>query len=146
MNPPAPEDRRFVTAAEKVDVLSPWTLEEWLSRSDVVPNREILMVRANMEAGRCHPFHTHPTREELIYILSGRAEQWINGEYRVLGPGEMVLIQKGEVHGTYNPYRERLVFLAILSPADAPEPGIVDVSTQEPWASIRASRGLPACT
>jgi len=145
MNPPAPENRRFVTAAEKIDIVSPWTVEEWLSRSDVVPNQELLMVRANMEAGRCHPFHTHPTREEIIYILSGRAEQWINGDYRILGPGEMVLVQKGEVHGTYNPFRERLVFLAILSPANAAEPGIVDVSTQEPWASLRASRGLPSC-
>lgn len=140
------EQRRFVTAAEKVDFLSPWTLEEWLCRSDVVPNQELLMVRANMEAGRSHPFHTHPTREEIIYILSGRAEQWIGEQQRVLGPGEMVLIPKGEVHGTYNPFRERLVFLAILSPAQAPEPGIVDVSTEEPWASLRQKHGLPVCT
>jgi len=145
MNAPAPENRRFVTAAEKVDFVSPWTLEEWLCRADVVPNQELLMVRANMEAGRSHPFHTHPTREEIIYILSGRAEQWINGEYRILGPGEMVLVRKGEVHGTYNPFRERLVFLAILSPANAAEPGIVDVSKEEPWASLRESRGLPPC-
>ncbi len=140
------EHRRFVTAAEKVDFLSPWTLEEWLCRSDVVPNQELLMVRANMEAGRSHPFHTHPTREEIIYILSGRAEQWIGEQQRVLGPGEMVLIPKREVHGTYNPFRERLVFLAILSPAQAPEPGIVDVSTEEPWASLRQKHGLPVCT
>ncbi|MGE4178225.1 MAG: cupin domain-containing protein [Limisphaerales bacterium] len=146
MNAEALENRRFVTAAEKIDVVSPWTVEEWLSRSDIVPNQELLMVRANMEAGRSHPFHTHPTREEIIYILSGRAEQWINGDYRVLGPGEMILVPKGEVHGTYNPFRERLVFLAILSPANAPEPAVVDVSTQEPWASIRAARGLPPCT
>src|SRR6266436_3503726 len=88
------EKRRFVTAAEKVDFVSPWTLEEWLCRSDVVPNRELLMVRANMEAGHSHPFHTHPTREEIIYVLSGRAEQWIGREHRILGPGEMVLIPK----------------------------------------------------
>ena len=137
------ETHRFVTAAEKVDVTSPWTVEEWLCRSDIVPNRELLMVRANMEAGRCHPFHTHPTREEIIYILSGRAEQWIGKDYRILGPGEMVLIPKGEVHGTYNPFRERLVFLAILAPADASEPGIVDVSTQAPWAELR--KNVPPC-
>lgn len=142
---PAFPDRRFVTAAEKVDVISPWTLEEWLCRSDVVPNKELLMVRANMEAGRCHPFHTHPTREEIIYILSGRAEQWIGREHRILAPGEMVLIPKGEPHGTYNPFHERLVFLAILSPANAPEPGIVDVSIEEPWASLRRKHGLPDC-
>jgi quercetin dioxygenase-like cupin family protein len=137
------ENRRFVTAAEKVDFVSPWTLEEWLCRSDVVPNRELLMVRANMEPGRSHPFHTHPTREEIIYVLSGRAEQWIGREHRVLGAGEMVLVPKGEVHGTYNPFRERLVFLAILSPAVAPDPGIVDVSGQEPWSTLRA--GFPPC-
>jgi len=57
----------------------------------------------------------------------------------------MVLIPKGEPHGTYNPFRERLVFLAILSPANAPEPAIVDVSTQEPWASLRQKHGLPGC-
>lgn len=139
------ENRRFVTPAEKVDFQSPWTLEEWLCRSDVVPNKELLMVRANMDAGYSHPFHTHPTREEIIYILSGRAEQWIGKEHRILGPGEMVLVPKGEVHGTYNPFRERLVFLAILSPANAAEPGIVDVSEDEPWASIRPKLGLVAC-
>ena len=137
--------RRFVTAAEKVDFQSPWTLEEWLCRADVVPNQELLMVRANMEAGYSHPFHTHPTREEIIYVLSGHAEQWIGPEHRILGPGEMVLIPKGEVHGTYNPFRERLVFLAILSPANAAEPGVLDVSTAEPWASLRANLGLPVC-
>ena len=138
-------DRRFVTAQDAVRFLSPWTLEEWMCRSDVVPNKDLLLVRANMEPGRSHPFHTHPTREEIIYILSGRAEQWIGDQNRILGPGEMVLIPKGEVHGTYNPFRERLVFLAILAPAKAAEPGIVDVSTQEPWASLRAKRGLPVC-
>ena len=138
------ESRRFVTAFEKVDFQSPWTLEEWLCRSDVLPNRELLMVRANMEAGHSHPFHTHPNREEIIYILSGRAEQWIGREHRILGPGEMVLIPKGEVHGTYNPFRERLVFLAILAPANAPEPGIVDVSAQAPWNTMRD--GMSRCT
>jgi quercetin dioxygenase-like cupin family protein len=137
------EHKRFVTAGEKVDVVSPWTLEEWLCRNDIVPNRELLMVRANMEAGRSHPFHTHPTREEIIYIISGRAEQWVGREHKILGPGEMVLIQKGEVHGTYNPFRERLVFLAILAPANAAEPGIVDVSMQEPWVGMR--KDFPRC-
>jgi len=79
--------RRFVTAAEKTDVTSPWTIEEWLCRGDIVDNKHLMLVRANMEPGRCHPFHTHPTSEELIYIISGRAEQWVGKEHRILGPG-----------------------------------------------------------
>jgi len=138
------QDRRFVTAADAVRFLSPWTIEEWMCRADVVANEHLLLVRANMDAGRCHPFHTHPTREELIFIISGRAEQWVAKEHRILGPGEMAFIPMGEVHGTFNPGDEKLVFLAILSPAKAAEPGIVDVSTQEPWASIR--KGFPPVT
>jgi quercetin dioxygenase-like cupin family protein len=134
--------RRFVTAAEKVDFLSPWTTEEWLCRGDVVKNEQLLLVRANMEPFRSHPFHKHPTREELIYIISGRAEQWVGKTHRILGPGEMAFIPMGEIHGTYNPFHERLVFLAILSPSHAAEPGIVDVSAEEPWASLR--KGFPA--
>jgi quercetin dioxygenase-like cupin family protein len=136
--------RRFVTAAEKIDFVSPWTLEEWLCRGDIVNNEHLLMVRANMEAGHCHPFHNHPTREELIYIISGRAEQWVGREHRILGPGEMAFIPMGEVHGTYNPFRERLVFLAILSPARADEPGVVDKSGEEPWKSLRGPE-FPPC-
>jgi quercetin dioxygenase-like cupin family protein len=134
--------RRFVTNAEAVVFQSPWTVEEWLCRSDIVNNEHLMLVRANMDPFRSHPFHKHPTREELIYIIAGQAEQWVGKEHRVLKAGEMAFIPLGEIHGTYNPFPEKLVFLAMLSPAKAAEPGIVDVSTEEPWASMR--KGLPA--
>ena len=137
------QTRRFVTDTEKVDFQSPWALEEWLCREDVVPNRDLLVVRVNIEPGRCHAFHTHPNREEVIYILSGRAEQWVGREHRVLEPGHAALIPKGEVHGSYNPFRERLVLLAILAPANAPQPALVDVSKEEPWTGMR--KGMAPC-
>jgi quercetin dioxygenase-like cupin family protein len=137
-------ERRFVTAAESVTELSPFTLNAWLSRPDIVPCAGLLMVRATMDPGRCHPFHHHPAREEIIYVLSGQAEQWCGDQHRVLKPGEMLLIPKGEVHGTYNPFREPVVFLAILSPVDAEGPAMVDVSTEEPWAGLR--QGFTPCT
>ena len=130
-------NRRFVTAAEKVDYQSPWTLEEWLCRSDIVNNEHLMMVRANMEPGRSHPFHSHPTREEMIYIISGKAEQWVGQQKKILGPGDMAFIPMGEIHGTWNVGDEMLVFLAILSPAKADEPGHVDHSEEEPWKSLR---------
>lgn len=130
-------NRRFVTASEKIDFQSPWTLEEWLCRDDIVKNEHLMMVRANMEPGRSHPFHSHPTREEMIYVVSGTAEQWVGTQKKILGPGDMAFIPMGEVHGTWNAGDQMLVFLAILSPAKADEPGIVDHSEEEPWKSLR---------
>ncbi len=140
-----PAARRFVTVTDSITEQTAFTLNAWLSRPDVVPCQDLLLVRATMEPGRCHPFHHHPTREEIIYVISGQAEQWCGNEYKVLKPGEMVLIPKGEVHGTYNPYREPVVFLAILAPANAPGPDVVDVSSEAPWSGRRESLGLGPC-
>jgi quercetin dioxygenase-like cupin family protein len=139
---------RFVSIADAARETNPWTHNEWLCRPDLVEAEKLLLVRANMDPMHCHPFHLHPHREEIIYVIYGRAEQWVGGERKILGPGEMAHIPPGVVHATYNPHEEPLVFLAILSPAKLPEdqaaaPDPQDVSQQEPWASIRA--GLPPC-
>jgi quercetin dioxygenase-like cupin family protein len=142
---PAVSEQRFVTAAESRTDLTPYTLNTWLSRPDIVPCESLLLVRATLDAGRCHGFHRHPTREEIIYILSGQAEQWCGRQHRILEAGEMVLIPKNEIHGTYNPFREPVIFLAMLSPVEAEEPGTVNEWDHEPWASLRQSLGLPEC-
>jgi quercetin dioxygenase-like cupin family protein len=144
----SPSDRRFVQIADALRETNPWTNNEWLCRPDVVAADKLLLVRANMAPMHCHPFHYHPHREEIIYVIYGRAEQWVGDSYRILSVGEMAHIPAGTIHATYNPHQEPLVFLAILSPAKlsddlaaAPDPS--DVSMQEPWASIRD--GLPTC-
>ena len=139
---------RFVQIADAVRETNPWTNNEWLCRPDTVAADKLLLVRANMDPMHCHPFHYHPHREEIIYVIYGRAEQWVDGQSRILSAGEMAHIPLGVIHATYNPHTEPLVFLAILSPAKLPDelagdPDPVDVSSQEPWASIR--KGLAEC-
>lgn len=143
-----PACNRFVQIADAARETNAWTNNEWLCRPDLVAAEKLLLVRANMAPRHCHPFHYHPHREEIIYVLYGRAEQWVGREKRVLSAGEMAHIPAGTVHATYNPHAEPLVFLAILSPAKLPDaqaedPDPVDVSAEAPWATIRA--GLPEC-
>jgi quercetin dioxygenase-like cupin family protein len=150
MNPSSPSDRRFVQIADAIRETNPWTNNEWLCRPDVVAAEKLLLVRANMAPGWCHPFHFHPHREEIIHVVYGRAEQWVGDKYRILGPGEIAHIPPGVIHGTFNPFAEPLVFLAILSPAVLPDdlakdPDPHDVGTVEPWASFRKQRGLKPC-
>ena len=141
-------DRRFVQIADAVREINAWTNNEWLCRPDIVAADKLLLVRANMDPMFCHPFHYHPHREEIIYVVYGRAEQWVGKEYRILRAGEMAHIPAGTIHATYNPHAEPLVFLAMLSPAKLPDnlaaaPDPQDVSLEEPWASIR--NGMPVC-
>jgi len=139
---------RFIQIDDAARETNPWTNNEWLCRPDLVEAEKLLLVRANMDPMHCHPFHFHPHREEIIYVIYGRAEQWVGTEKRILKAGEMAHIPAGTVHGTYNPHMEPLVFLAILSPAKLSDdltaiPDPQDVSAQEPWASLRV--GLAEC-
>lgn len=138
-----PTQNRFMQAADVTQEQDPWATVEWLSNKDLVGAEQLMMVRATIAAGNAHPFHRHPTREEIIYVVSGQAEQWVEDEYRILKAGEMALVPQNAIHGTYNPFDEDVTFLAILSPSEADGPNIVDVSTEEPWASLRAKLNRP---
>lgn len=116
---------------------------EWLCRPDIVAADKLLTVRVTMPPHHCHPFHIHPQREELIYVISGQAEQWVDQDHRTLTTGDTAHIPAGMVHATYNPHDEPLVFLAILSPANLPDDLATvedphDVSTEAPWSTLRA--------
>jgi quercetin dioxygenase-like cupin family protein len=133
--------RRFVGAEDAEVEQLPWGPHEWLCRPGLTDAEDLLLVRVTMPPGKGHEFHRHPAMEEIVYVVSGQAEQWVERASRVLGPGEMAHIPRDVVHGTYNAGEEPLVFLAILSPAKFEGPAVVDVSGEEPWRSLRARAG-----
>ena len=131
----------FVTAENVQHGELPWCHVEWMSNPEVVGAKDILLVRATFQRGKMHKFHTHPAREEIIYVLEGTAEQWVGREKRILQAGEMAHIPKDVAHATVNVGTVPLKFLAILSPVEAPGEFSVDVFDQEPWCSLMADAG-----
>lgn len=134
MNQP---DARFVTSENMLVEELPWGPHDWLIRPDIVAAEKLLLVRVHMPPGTGHAFHRHPEMEEIIYVLEGQAEQWVDRERRILGPGESAHIPQNVVHGTYNAGSMTLRFLAILSPAKISGPALIDMSLEEPWKSLR---------
>lgn len=132
------QQQRFVTASELQREPSPWGPHEWLCRPGLTAAEGLLLVRVRMPPERAHQFHRHPEMEEIIYVESGTAEQWVDREKRTLKAGEVAHIPRDVVHGTWNAGSDTLVFLAILSPANAVGPALVDVHLEEPWRSLRA--------
>jgi quercetin dioxygenase-like cupin family protein len=104
----------------------------------MVKDTNLMFVRAHLLPGEAHRFHHHPNMEEILYVLSGTAEQWVEKEKRVMGSGDSLYLPVGIVHGTYNIGKDVLDFLAVLSPAKTPGPVTVEVADQEPWKSLRA--------
>jgi quercetin dioxygenase-like cupin family protein len=128
---------RFVTEDEIQVEQLPWGAHDWLCRPGLTAADELLLVRVHMPPGQGHKFHRHPEMEEIIYLLDGSAEQWVDREKKTLAPGQIAHIPKDVVHGTYNAGNTMLTFLAILSPAKSSGPALIDMSEEEPWRNLR---------
>ena len=128
---------RFVSTADVVVEDFPWGPHAWFVRPGLTASEHLMAVKVSMPPGQAHQFHRHPHFEEALYFLEGRAEQWVDGEKRVLGPGEVAHVPTDVVHGTYNVFEEPCVFLAFLASPSFQEPMVVDVFREEPWVSLK---------
>jgi len=128
---------RFVTQQEAIVETLPGKTHFWYCRPGMVQRTDLMFVRAQLPPGEAHAFHYHPNMEEILYILSGEAEQWVERQKQRLLPGDSVYLPAGLVHGTYNVSKTTLEFLAVLSPASSAGPVTIEVGGEEPWKSLR---------
>ena len=122
------EGRHRFTAAgsEEVEVIGGKT-HLWHSKPGFSQTDDLLFVRVLIEPGEGHSFHYHPNKEEVIYFITGTAEQWVEDEMRVMGPGSSVYIPKGVVHATFNRSEQQIEFIAVITPASAEGPVTIEV-------------------
>ncbi len=99
-----------------------------------------VVMDVTLDPGGCHAFHHHPDQDEMIIVKSGRIVQWLDRDSRELGAGDSVHIDRGVVHGSYNDFDGPAELQVVLAPASG-DGGyeLVDVSGEEPWASLRGS-------
>ena len=118
---------RFTTAAEtEIDVVGGRT-HYWHSKPGFTATEDLMFIKVSVEVGAGHPLHYHPNKEEIIYFLSGTAEQWVGTESRIMEAGSSVYIPKGEVHATYNRGDVPLEFIAVITPVSAEGPVTIEL-------------------
>ena len=128
---------RFVSLSQTEVETLPGKTHYWHCKPGMVRDTNLMFVRAQLPSGEAHKFHFHPKMEEILYVLSGTAEQWVEKEMHLMKPGDSLYLPVGIVHGTYNTGSEVLDFLAVLSPAKSEPPVTVEVGHEEPWKSLR---------
>jgi quercetin dioxygenase-like cupin family protein len=130
---------RFVSATDVDRESLPWGQLGWFSRPANTGASQLVVIEVDLMPGHGHNFHTHPDQEEMLYVVSGEVQQWIEQAPRVLRAGDAVFIQKGVVHASFNISERAARFLAILGPSVTAAGYVsVEVGDQEPWTSLRA--------
>jgi quercetin dioxygenase-like cupin family protein len=100
--------------------------------------KRIMTVEATFLPGKAHAFHRHPNQEEVIYVLEGELEQWVEDDRCTLHAGDAVIIPAAVVHASYNVSAAPARIIAVLSPCVG-EAGyeVEELADQEPWRSLR---------
>lgn len=101
--------------------------------------KDIVTLHVNLKPGKGHDFHRHPQQEEVIYVLQGRIEQWVDQEMKVLEVGDAAFIAAGVVHASFNMGQNDAQVLAILGPAVG-DSGyeVEEVAALSPWNALRS--------
>jgi quercetin dioxygenase-like cupin family protein len=114
----------FVSAAEAKEVPLPHCLLRWLCQEEFSDLQGLSFGEASFPVGGGHGPHRHPNAEEILYVLRGRASQGVSDQERELGPGDVALVRRDEVHWTRSIGEEPLVLLVVFS---NPRPETVDL-------------------
>ncbi len=127
------------TIADKIDpeVLD-WGQLRWLSHPLSTGARQLTVIDVSLAPGKGHNFHKHPDQEEVLYVVAGKVEQWVDREIKILGPGDSAFVPADMVHASFNAGDTDAKIIAILGPCVG-EGGyeLVDMAAQAPWKSMR---------
>lgn len=128
----------FVFGSELPRERLDWGTRGWFRDADDDGAEALVVVEVDLLPGFGHNFHHHPRQEEVVYVVAGEIEQWIESEKRTLRSGDSALIGPGTVHASFNESERPAKLLAILGPAVG-ESGyeVVEVGDQHQWASLR---------
>lgn len=88
----------------------------WIATPETIGSEEM-----SFAIMRCHPhavvrpMHTHKDIEEILMVLDGEGEAWIDGEFYPFRKGDAVLLPKNSKHQVRNVGDTELVTVSIFS-------------------------------
>jgi mannose-6-phosphate isomerase-like protein (cupin superfamily) len=92
---------------------------EWIEFTAVAQDSDEDIVRFKWRSlpGGAITEHVHPQQEERFAIIAGEAHFTVNGEERVVGPGETIVVPVGVRHAEANPGSAEIEGVVELRPA-----------------------------
>jgi len=116
-----------------------WGVVGWRCAPDNTGSKHLVVMDVSLAPGEGHDFHRHPGQEEMIILKSGRIEQFLERDSTILEPGDSVYIDEDVVHASFNVGDETAHLQVMIGPSlgEGSGYGLVDVSGEEPWASLR---------
>jgi quercetin dioxygenase-like cupin family protein len=132
---------KFVKKSDVRDEQFDWGVIGWRC-VPATGAKQIVVMDVTLEPGEGHDFHRHPGQEEMIIVKRGRITQYLERDSTTLEPEDSVFIEADVVHASFNEGDDTAHLQVIIAPSlgEGSGYGLVDVSGEEPWASLRGEK------
>jgi len=83
-------------------------------RLHAIGGEQVLLCRVSYAAGKEVPWHAHDHSEQVMLVVEGAVEMTIEDETKTLGPGDVVVVNRGLGHKLYS--ENGVTFIEALAP------------------------------
>jgi len=83
-------------------------------RLHAIGGEQLLLCRVEYAPGKQVPWHKHDDTEQVMFILDGEVEMTIEDDTTTLGPGDVVVVNRGLNHKLYS--EGGVTFMEALAP------------------------------
>ncbi|MFN8458772.1 MAG: cupin domain-containing protein [Anaerolineae bacterium] len=129
---------KFILSSEIEREQLDWGEMGWVSHPPSTESKILTVMEVTLGPGGGHNFHKHPDQEEVISVVSGEIEQWLETEKMTLKPGDSIFIKPNIIHASFNISSQPAKLMVALGPCvGATGYEVVDVSSEAPWNSLR---------
>lgn len=105
---------KFVSSANVPREELSWGSLAWFSSPTVSHAKNLVVIELTLASGAGHNFHMHPNQEEVIYVVEGEIEQWVDREKRLLRAGDSAFIGANVVHALTCPPKSPPSIIRVL--------------------------------
>jgi quercetin dioxygenase-like cupin family protein len=132
---------RIISSDEMAREYPAWGVLGWASRPQDTGSASLVVIEVTLAPGQGHDFHKHPNQDEVLYVIDGQVEQWLEDRKTFIKAGDVAFVPKDTVHASFNDFADGAKLLAILGPAVG-EGGyeFEDVSLEAPWRDLRNAK------
>jgi oxalate decarboxylase/phosphoglucose isomerase-like protein (cupin superfamily) len=111
----------FIATENDVDKLEfNWGVIHILAKESMTGSGTFSFGHVVLQPGQGHVRHNHPTADEVIYVLSGEADQMLDDEPAVkVKAGDCIWIPKAVYHSTINKGSGPVILIVVYAPAGA---------------------------
>lgn len=119
-----------------------WGTIKWLVSPDLDSGAGLTTGEVIIYPGKGHARHTHPTAEEVIYVISGEGEQTVGDDDAfAVTEGDAIYIPRDTPHSTFNTTWRPMRLLVVYTPGGeekaldgAPDVRILEPGTVPLWS------------